>query len=231
MPNRPPLPPPPLDPAPLKDMARLLHFAARQGGRSLRRGLPPGALPEPAVRLADAALASAERLGEEARRGASALGRAVMGGGESPPPLSHPEEAAAAARFAAAAHDGLRIALARLGAESCLVSEAAAQSAWRQATQGRAGQSDSAIAAALFEALLAVQAVRETVWAEEGGPPPVGASRLAVFATLLAMLAEPAGFRDLIPAATDIALALRDELAAARPAALQAMFDEFRAHV
>ena len=230
MPNRPPLPPPPLDPAPLKDMARLLHFAARQGGRSLRRGLPPGTLPEPAIRLADAAFASAERLGKEARRGASALGRAVLGEDAPPPPLSHPEEAAAAARFAAAAHDGLRIALAHLGAESCLVSEAAAQSAWRQATQDSAGQSDSATAAALFAALLAVQAVRETVWTE-GGPQPAGAPRLAVYATLLAMLAEPAGFRDLIPAATDIALALQGELAVAQPAALQAMFDEFRAHV
>ena len=50
---------------------------------------------------------------------------------------------------------------------------------------------------------------------------------------LLAMLADPAQFHGLLPAAVDIALALRADLAATAEDAtrLAALFDEFRNHV
>lgn len=223
MPSR--LPLPPIDAAPIKDVARSLRFAVEQGGRSLKKGLPLEALPEPAVRLADAALATARRLGDRA----GSLAHVLLDGDDTPPPLSHPEEAEAEARFAAAAHDGLRAALKRLGAESCLVGEAAAAAAWRRATRASGG-SDGATAAALYLALLDPPAIREVVW-PEGATPPAEAGRVAIFAVLLAMLADPAGYRDLIPAATDLALALAGDLSAADAPALHALFDEFRNHV
>lgn len=228
MPSR--LPFPPIDTAPIKDVARSLRFAMEQGGRSLRKGLPLEALPEPAARLADAALATAQRIGGTAGRGASSLAHALLDGDLTPPLLSHPEEAAAEARFAAAAHDGLRLALIRLGAESCLVSEAAAVAAWRRVTRTPA-QSDSATAAALFVSLSDPPAVRDVVW-PDGITPPTQAARIATFAVLLAMLADPAGYRDLVPAATDLALALSGDLSAAGDAAaLKNLFDSFRNHV
>lgn len=227
MPSR--LPLPPIDTAPFKDVARSLRFAVEQGGRSLRRGLPLDALPEPAARLADAALTTAQRLGDYAGRGAATLAHALLDGDETPPPLSHPEEAAAEARFAAAAHDGLRGALLRLGAESCLVSEAAAVSAWRRVMRA-ARASDSATAAALYLALLDPPAVRDVVWAEDT-TPLADATLVATFAVLLAMLADPACYQDLLPAATDLALALAADLQKADAAGLQGLFDGFRNHV
>lgn len=227
MPSR--LPLPPIDTAPIKDVARSLRFAVEQGGRSLRKGLPLDALPEPAARLADAALTTAWRIGDTAGRGVRSLAH-LLEGDDTPPPLSHPEEAAAEARFAAVTHDGLRTALLRLGAESCLVSEAAAVAAWRRVTRSAEG-SDSATAASLYLALLEPPAVREVVW-PEAVTPPAEATRVAVFAVLLAMLADPAGYQDLLPAATDLALALAGDLAkAADPAALKTLFEDFRNHV
>lgn len=227
MPSR--LPLPPIDTAPIKDVARSLRFAVEQGGRSLRKGLPLDALPEPAARLADAALSTAWKVGESAGRGVSSLAH-LLEGDDTPPPLSHPEEAAAEARFAAATHDGLRLALRRLGAESCLVSEAAAVAAWRRVTRA-AEASDSATAAALYLSLLTPPAVREVVW-PEGATPPAEAQRVAVFAVLLAMLSDPAGYLDLLPAATDLALALAGDLATADDAAsLKTLFEDFRNHV
>lgn len=227
MPSR--LPLPPIDTAPIKDVARSLRFAVEQGGRSLRKGLPLEALPEPAARLADAALATARKLGDTAGRGAASLAHALLDGDETPPPLSHPGETAAEARFAAAAHDGLRVALLRLGAERCLVSEAAAVAAWRRATREAEG-SDSATAAALHLALLDPPAVREVVWAE-GTTAPADAVKVATFAVLLAMLAAPEEYQALLPAATDLALALAAELAQADRDTLTTLFEDFRNHV
>lgn len=227
MPSR--LPLPPIDTSPIKDVARSLRFAVEQGGRSLRKGLPLEALPEPAARLADAALTTAWKIGDSAGRGVSSLAH-LLDKDDTPPPLSHPEEATAEARFAAATHDGLRAALLRLGAEGCLVSEAAAVAAWRRVTRS-AEASDSATAAALYLALLDPPAVREVVW-PDAAAPVADATRLAVFAVLLAMLADPAGYQEMLPAATDIALALADDLAKAEdPAALKTLFEDFRNHV
>ncbi len=223
------LPLPPIDTAPIKDVARSLRFAVERGGRSLRRGLPLDVLPEPAARLADAALTTALIISGSAGRGVSSLAH-LLEGDDTPPPLSHREEAAAEGRFAAAAHDGLRAALLRLGAESCLVSEAAAVAAWRRVTRSAAA-SDGATAASLYLALLDPPAVREVVW-PEATTPPADATRIAVFAVLLAMLADPAGYQDLLPAATDLAMALAGDLAKADdPAALKTLFEEFRDHV
>jgi hypothetical protein len=228
MPSR--LPRPPIDTAPIKDVARSLRFAVEQGGRSLRKGLPLDALPEPAARLADVAFHTARRIGDSAGRGASSLAHLLLDGDDTPPPLSHPEEAAAEARFAAAAHDGLRAALLRLGAESCLVSEAAAVAAWRRVTRAAEG-SDSETAGALYLALIDPPAVRDVVWAE-GATPPTEPAKVATFAVLLAMLADPAEYQQLLPAATDLALALAPDLVqAADRTALKTLFEDFRNHV
>ena len=228
MPSR--LPLPPIDTAPIKDVARSLRFAVEQGGRSLRKGLPLEALPEPAAWLADAALTTALRIGDSAGRGAASFAHVLLDGDDTPPTLSHPEEAAAEARFAVAAHDGLRAALMRLGAESCLVSEAAAVTAWRRVTRA-AEASDSETAAALYLALTDPSAVREVVWTE-GATPPVQAARVATFAVLLAMLADPTEYQALLPAATDLALALAPDLMRAGDrAALKTLFEDFRNHV
>jgi hypothetical protein len=228
MPSR--LPRPPIDTAPIKDVARSLRFAVEQGGRSLRKGLPLEVLPEPAARLADAAFATARRIGDSAGRGAASLAHVLLDGDDTPPPLSHPEDAAAEARFAAAAHDGLHTALLRLGAESCLVSEAAAVAAWRRVTRA-AEASDSETAAALYIALTDPAAVREVIW-PEGTAPPSEAAKVATFAVLLAMLADPTEYQALLPAATDLALALAPDLAqAADGRALKTLFEDFRNHV
>lgn len=229
MPTR--LPMPPIDTAPIKDVARSLRFAVQQGGRTLRKGLPLEALPEPAARFAGAALSTAQKLGDRAERGASTLVHALLDGDDTPPPLSQPDEVAAEARFAAAAHDGLKLALLQLGAETCLVSEAACAAAWRRVAHAGPADGDSAMAADLMLALLAAPALREVIWAE-GAIPPQDAPRLAAFAVLLAMLADASGFRTLLPATTDIALAVAGDLAAAAGSDnLKTLFDEFRNHV
>lgn len=224
---------PRLDTAPLKDVARSLRFVAERGGRTLQKSLPLDALPDPAARVADAAIATVLKVGQEAERGVSAFAHALLDRDEPPPPLDHPEEEATESRFAAAAHDGLRDALARLGAESSLVSEMAARRAWRAVQQDGPARKDSETAAVLLLALDRVTVVREAVWQSGTTPAPDEAARTATFAVLLAMLADPAGYRALLPAVVDIALALRADIVAAGddPASLAALFDEFRDHV
>jgi hypothetical protein len=230
MPTRPTLPR--LDPAPFKDMARSLRFVAERGSRTLQKSLPLDVLPNPAARVADAALATALRVGQRAEQSVSAFAHALLDDDSPPPPLDHVAEVEGEARFAVAAHDALRGALAQLGAESSLVSETAARRAWRAVATGATGQSDSATAAALFLSLTAAHTVREAVWHESTALPHAEAAAIATFAVLLAMLAEPAQFRALLPSAVDITLALRADLLAATDAQrLAALFDEFRNHV
>jgi hypothetical protein len=73
--------------------------------------------------------------------------------------------------------------------------------------------------------------VREVVW-PDATTPLTDATRVAVFAVLLAMLSDPAGYQDLLPAATDLALALAGDLATTEdPATLKTLFEDFRNHV
>jgi hypothetical protein len=199
----------------------------------LQKSLPLDALPDPAARMADAALATALKVGQRAEQSVSALAHALLDDDTPPPPLDHLAEAEGEARFAAAAHDGLRAALAQLGAESSLVSETAARRAWRNTVADAVGQSDSATAAALFRHLGQAHTVRDCVWPDGATLPPSEATRIATFALLLAMLADPAQVHALLPAAVDITLALRADLASAAEdtARLAALFDEFRNHV
>lgn len=226
---------PRLDPTPLRDMARSLRFVAERGGKTLKTALPLDVLPDPAARVADAALDAVLKVGHGAERGVSALAHALLDRDEAPPTLDQStlgQPEAAEAGFATAAHDGLRAALALLGAESSLVSEMAARRAWQAVAQAGTGQKDSATAAALFLALSEAHVLREAIWPDTATLSAPEAARIATFAVLLAMLADPVQFRTLLPAAVDIALALRSDLTAAGDATrLAALFDEFRDHV
>ncbi|MEY4697004.1 MAG: hypothetical protein RIT14_1432 [Pseudomonadota bacterium] len=232
MPPRPTPPFPPIDVAPLIDMARSLRFVAERSGRTLKNSLPGDALPAPAARLADGALTRALRLGETAQRGVSGLAHMLLNRDAPPPPLTAPDADQAERRFAAAAHDGLRLALFRLGAEGVLASETAARQAWRQVFSAGAMGSEGETAAALVLALDTSGALRETLWPDTATLSLAEARRIAIFAVLLAMLDDPADFRLRLDASVDIACALRDDLcAAADAAALATLFEEFRTHV
>lgn len=222
---------PHLDPAPLKEMARSLRFVASRGGKTLKSALPFDALPAPAARMADAAIDAVFKVGAGAERSVSALAHVLLDEDEPPPPLDQPDAAEAEARFASAAHDGLRLALARLGAESSLISELSARKAWHRVASEGAGQKDSTAAAALFMALSDANTVREAVWPANATLPASEAGAIATFSVLLAMLADAAGFITLLPAAVDLALALRSEIATADATRLAALFEEFRDHV
>lgn len=227
------LPPfPPLHPAPLKDMARSLRFVAERGGRTLRDTLPIDALPRPAARLADGALASVLQLSGQAQRHVSDLAHRLLDRDDPPPPLTKPDSTDAEGRFAAAAHDGLRAALHQLGAEDSLIRETIARRVWSEVfAQGPKG-SEGTTAAALFTALEEAKVIRETVWSEANALPLAEARRIALFAALLAMLADPADFQSRLHASVDLALALRADIAAAQDGkSLATLFDEFRDHV
>ena len=227
------LPPfPLLDPAPLKDMARSLRFVAERGGRTLRDTLPIDALPEPAARLADGALASVLQLSGQAQRRVSDLAHRLLDRDDPPPPLTKPDATEAESRFATAAHDGLRAALHQLGAEDSLISETAVRRVWAKVfSQGPKG-SEGTTAATLFIALDEAQVIRETVWSEATALPLAEARRIALFSVLLAMLADPADFHSRLHASVDLALALRADIAAALDGRrLASLFDEFRDHV
>jgi hypothetical protein len=220
-----------LDPTPIKDIARSLRFVAEVSGRTLRKTLPLDALPDPAARVAESALSALLKVGREAERGASKLAHTLLDRTDLPPPLADATEAEAEASFTAAAHEGLRAALALLGAETSLVSESAMRRAWRTVIHAGSGHRDSATAAALFTALEQAQVLRDAVWNEDALPAPE-AERIATFALLLAMLADHASYQSALPAAVDIALAIRQDIAAAdRPDRLESLFDEFRDHV
>lgn len=222
---------PNLDTAPLKDMARSLRFVAARGGKTLKSALPLDSLPAPAARMADAAIDAMLKVGAGADRSVSALAHALFDEDAPPAPLDQPDAAEAEARFATAAHDGLSLALARLGAETSLISEMAARKAWRSVAGRGAGQKDSITAASLFAALAEAQTVREAVWPAAAARPVTEAVAIATFAVLLAMLSDPSEFLTLLPAALDLSLALRDDLAAADGPRLAALFEEFRDHV
>lgn len=228
MPNRPPFPLPRLDAAPIKDVARSLRFVAERGGRTLKQALPLDALPEPAARLAERALATVERLGATAQRSVSGLAHSMLDPDGPPSPLTA-ADADAEARFAVALQSGLTRALALLGAESALVSETAAARAWRQVMAEGPGATEADTAAALHQALLAGGVVREVFWPEDAPLPEARA--LAIFSVLLAMQADPADFDNRLAAATDMALALRADILAADAPALTALFAEFHDHV
>lgn len=230
MPNRPPFPLPRLDPAPIKDVARSLRFVAERGGRTLKQALPLDALPEPAARLAEGALATVERLGATAQRGVSGLAHSLLDPDGPPSPLTAADPDAEA-RFAVALQSGLTRALALLGAESALVSETAAARAWRQVMAAGPGATEAETAAALHQALVATGVVREVVWPEQITLPLPEARVLALFAVLLAMQGDPGDFDNRLAAATDMALALRADILAADAPALAALFADFHDHV
>lgn len=235
MPTRTPFALPRLDAAPLKDVARSLRFVAERSRRTLKDNLPLNMLPEPAARLAEDALATMDRLGQTAQRGVSELAHIMLDPDGPPPPLSiadpTTDTAGAEAHFAAAAHDGLREALLHLGATSALVSESAAARAWHQAMAAGMGDSEGTAAAALFDAMLREGVIRETIWPEQAALSAGDGRRVAVFAVLLAMLADPTDFDSRLRAATDMALALRADIIPAQPKDLLALFNEFRDHV
>ena len=230
MPNRSPFPLPRLDAAPIKDVARSLRFAAERGSRTLKQALPLDALPEPAARLAGGALATVERLSATAGRNMSGLAHSLLDP-EGPPPHLTKDAADAEARFATAFHAGLRRALAQLGATETLISEAAAERAWREVMAAGPGADEASAAAALHRALLASGVVREVVWPDEASLPLPEARVLAVFAVLLAMQGDPGDFISRLDAATDMALALRADVMDADPNQLASLFAEFHDHV
>lgn len=233
MPNRRHIPAPPLDVVPLKDVARSLRFIAERGGRTLRESLPLDSLPEPAARVAEGALSSVHRLGDAAGRRVSALAHALLDeDGDQPLHLVTPDPAEAEARFAAAAYAGLRLAMVRLGAENCLVSESAARAAWRAAQDHGPAGTDVLVAGDLFLALIAHRAIRDAILPEACPYSFAEAGRIATFALLLSLLGPGEASEASIPAAVDLTLALRDDLAkAGDAAAIAALLAEFRDHV
>lgn len=233
MPNRRPISPNPLDVVPLKDVARSLRFIAERGGKTLRESLPLDSLPEPAARVAEGALSSVHRLGDAAGRHVSALAHALLDDDSAAPVhLITPDPAEAEARFAATVYTGLRLAMVRLGAENCLVSESAARAAWRVTQEDGPADTDVRVAADLFEALLAQRAIRDAILPPACPFALAEATRIATFAVLLSLLGPGEAGEASIPAAVDLTLALRDDLAKANSAAaVAALLQEFRDHV
>ena len=222
MPDR--RPPLPIDPLALKDAARGLRHLAREAGQTLREALPLIALPGPAALALDAI----QHLGEAAERRVSTLAHAAL---DNAGPVALADPALAEERFAAALYLGLAQALKRLGADAPLIRETAARAAWRQALAAGPG-SDSLMAGRLYLALGSTRPLRDATLPRDEDLSLSRAERLAVFAVLLAMLADPSRAMDLVPASLDLTLALGADLeAAVTPDAVGRLFEEFRHHV
>lgn len=214
---------PPIDLLPLKDAVRGLRDVAKRGVATLHDTLPLADLPGPAAHLADKALEQARVMGQMADRGLSNFAHSLLDDQVG----VHLDDGAAQAetRFAATLYACLQEVMPYLGDDPSGISETAARAAWRK-VQAQGNATDSLVAAQLLLALEAVGLIRPLI------ATPAANLRPALFASLLAMLADPDHPAPLLPATADLALALASDLAKIdNPSALVALFEEFRHHV
>lgn len=223
------------DPMPLRDALRGLRFALQRGGETLISVLPVEALPPPAQRVAGAVLRDAGQLAQGVGDVAADLARLALGGDGPAPSLAEagPE---AADTFARSFYAALRAVLGRLHALPAHVSELAARQAFLSCPPDGAGDG-AARAAALSRALRQGRVLRGVTIHPDTRLPEPQLESLAVFAVMLCLQAERhEGDEDeLLTAATDLALALAEEVPAAfdaaDPAPLAALYRTFAAHV
>lgn len=223
------------DATPLKDAARGLRFAFDKGRATLKQALPLSLLPEPLAKAAGSALAGMDQITNAAERQTRSLARSLLPEDTSTTTSLDDLTNAAGAehRFAAAFYRGMQFSLRALGVDTALISETTASATYAQSLQHGTAASDTALAARLMPALIAAGTLRDATLPATLDMTFAELTRLATFATLLALLSDDHDLTVTLPACANMALALRSEIAAAQndEAALHRLFDEFRHHV
>lgn len=225
-----PLPIPP-DPMPLREALRGLRFVLRRGGAALVDTMSVEGLPQPAADLAGAVLREVTGIARNLDQMASGLAKSVLGAHRPDAiTLDHlGAEQDAEAQFGAAVYVALRSVLRRLGAPGVFVSEAAARRAY---ALGPASD-----AATLTVHLLDARVLRGTTAEEAARVPGSALEPVAIFAVLLWLQSTRSEDEndDALQAASDLAIALAGEVAAACAARdvgrIAALYARYAAHV
>jgi len=196
----------------LKDVLRALRYTLRKG-RDTMREKAPRRLPTPASGIALSALDEIEVLARNVDQLACNFAHTVLGGSTSNYPdlrqiiaSSNPEN-----EFAVSYYEVMKVVLARLGAKRALVSESSGKRAF--ARLGR-GQEVVEMAARLTLQLISEGSVAIDKLDERSPVNPPTANAVAVFAGLLAMLAESedSDREAMISAATDLAVVHQEKI-------------------
>lgn len=227
------------DPMPLREALRGLRFMLRRGGETLVDTIAVDTLPQPAAALAGAVLREVGGLARNVDEVASGLAKSVLGGHDAGSvtlqELSHGQ--GAAAHFAAAVYAALSRVLGRLGAPGVFVSEAAARAVFVRSGAAGAAVTTAATAARLTLDLLAARVLRGTTAQEAARVPGSALEPVAIFAVMLWLQStrSEAENEDALDAATDLAVALADDVASASAAGdlarIAALYGKFAAHV
>jgi hypothetical protein len=228
------------DPMPLREVLRGLRHTMRRSRRALRETVSADALPGPAALIAGPVLDGLDTLAGSMDAAGTDLAKRLLGGEAHRVPgfealTADPGQEEA---FAEATYAALRGALHRMGDGDAFVSEAAARRAYAAVVRtGRSAEDAALTAADLALALIVGEAVRDVA----AGPAlRVAVDRIAPVAAVAAVLwlladREGADADGALDAATDIAVALSDEIAPAAEARdrtrLARLLGEFASHV
>jgi hypothetical protein len=225
------------EPLALKDALRTVRFMAQRGRRFARDSVP-SVVPQPADRLIASALTQADTLASRIEREAARFVYSSIGSSPDLPDLriadADPGKDLRAAQFAEAAYRGLMKALELLQAESALVSESAARSAYAAVAERSAAHPER-WGALLIREMLQRRVVREVSLVPGGHDEERLVAHLALFALMIWLLSDrDAGDAlEALEASVALAIGLRDELAAVGDdvGGLAGLLKEFRHHV
>ena len=235
MPNRSPMSP---DPLPLREALRGLRHVLRKGGQSFADTVSTEGLPKPAATVANSMLREGEGILRNLDSFTSGLAKTVLGG-ETAQTLhlsDLPQSEDANAQFAQTVYMALRSVLDQLGAPDVFISEAAARAVYRQIAPAPDDQ-PAMLAANLTLDLLAARVLRGTTAQQPPRLQGVILDAVAVFAVLLWLQSDrsDAENKAALAAATDLAIAVSDDIAAAcdtiDAARLAALYAKYAPHV
>lgn len=228
------------DPMPLREVLRGLRHTLRRSRRALRETVSADALPGPAVLIAGPVLDGLDSLAGSMDAAGTDLAKRLLGGeAHRVPPfealLADPRHEEA---FAEATYAALRGALRRMGDGDAFVSEAAARRAYAAVVRAGRPAGDPARAAAdLALALVAGEVVRDVATGPDLRVPLGRILPVAAVAAVLWLLADRGGADadGALDAATDLAVALSDEIAPSVATGdrtrLARLLGEFASHV
>lgn len=227
------------DPMPLREALRGLRFVLRRGGETLVETFTVETLPKPASDLAGAIIREVGSIARSVDEIASDVAKTVLGGtGNGHATLTEMVgRTEDGSRFASSLYVALTSVLARLGAQSIFVSEAAAYSAFQSFDGSGQGRSIAHRAALLTFKLLDARVIRGANLQQAALVQGADLEPASLFAVLLWLQSDRTDEDNeaALMAATDIAVARATEIASAcakrDTARIEALYARYVAHV
>lgn len=226
------------DPMPLREALRGLRHVLRKGGQTFADTVSTDGMPKPAATLANAVMREAKDILRGIDTVTSGFAKTVLGGDSTGTvhlaDLWQSKDADA--QFGQAVYVALRSVLGQLGAPDVFISEAAARSVYLL-TARRAEDNPETLAANLTLDLLSARVLRGATALQAARVPAAAIEPIAVFAVMLWLQSHRSDAENqaALDAATDLAIAIADDIASAcgdrNVAQIAALYEKYAPHV